>query len=40
MPSTLQDAQDWRNRAREARAQAEQMSSLEAKRQLLRIAAA
>jgi hypothetical protein len=40
MPSTLRDAEYWRMRAKEARAQAEQMSSTDAKRQLLAIARA
>jgi hypothetical protein len=38
--STLRDAQYWRTRAKEARAQAEQMSSAEDKRELLGIAEA
>jgi hypothetical protein len=38
--STLRDAQYWRTRAKEARAQAEQMSSAEDKRELLDIASA
>ena len=38
MQSTLPDEEYWRNRASEARAQAEQMSNPEAKRQMLRIA--
>jgi hypothetical protein len=36
---TLDDAELWRNRAREARADAERMSSPEARRQLIEIAA-
>ena len=40
MPSTLHDAEHWRGRASEARAQAEQISSPEAKRELLKIAKA
>ena len=40
MPSTLHDAGHWRGRASEARAQAEQMSSPEARRELLKIAEA
>ena len=39
MPPTLHDAEYWRKRAREARAQAEKMSTPGAKRQLLEIAA-
>jgi len=38
MQSTLQDAEYWRNRAGEVRAQAEQMSNPEARRELLKIA--
>jgi hypothetical protein len=37
--STLHDAEYWRMRAKEARAQAEQMSSAKDKRELLDIAA-
>jgi hypothetical protein len=40
MSSTIEDAEHWRERAREARDQAEQMSSPEARQQLLEIAAA
>jgi len=40
MSSALRDAQHWRMCAKEARAQAEQMSSPDAKRQLLAIARA
>jgi hypothetical protein len=40
MLPTLHDAEYWRSRASEARAQAEQMFSPEARRQLLEIAAA
>jgi hypothetical protein len=40
MRSTLQNAEYWRERAREARAQAEQMSDPEATRQLIEIAVA
>jgi hypothetical protein len=40
MRSTLQNAEYWRERAEEARAQAEQMSSAEDKRELLEIARA
>jgi hypothetical protein len=39
MPSTIEDANYWRGRAAETRAQAEQMPDAEAKRQLLQIAA-
>jgi ADP-heptose:LPS heptosyltransferase len=39
MPNTNYDAEHWRKRAEEARAQAEQMSTPGAKRQLLEIAA-
>jgi hypothetical protein len=39
MLPTLHDAEYWRKRAREARAQSEQMSTPGAKRQLLDIAA-
>jgi hypothetical protein len=38
MLPTIHDAQHWRNRAKEARAQAEQMSDPQAKQQLLEIA--
>jgi hypothetical protein len=40
MQPTLHDAEHWRSRASEARAQAEQMFNPEAKRQLLEIARA
>jgi hypothetical protein len=40
MHPTVYDAEHWRSRASEARAQAEQMSNPEAKRQLLEIAVA
>ena len=40
MQSTVHDAEYWRRRAEEARAQAEQMSSAEDKRVLLDIAKA
>jgi hypothetical protein len=39
MRPTLHDTEYWRNRAKEARAQAEQMSDPEARRELLEIAA-
>ena len=39
MPPTLHDAEYWRKRAREARAQSENMFTPGAKRQLLEIAA-
>ena len=39
MPNTNYDAEHWRKRAEEARAQAEQMPTSGAKRQLLEIAA-
>jgi hypothetical protein len=38
MSSTLRDAEYWRNRAREARALAEQTSDPEGRRELLKIA--
>jgi hypothetical protein len=37
---TIYDAEHWRKRAREARAQAEQMSTVETRRELLEIATA
>ena len=40
MLRTLHDSKHWRSRASEARAQAEQMSSPEAKHELLKIAEA
>ena len=39
MRPTLHDTEHWRNRAKEARAQAEQMSDPEVRRELLEIAA-
>jgi hypothetical protein len=37
--STTNDPEQWRNRAREARAEAERMADPEARRQLIEIAA-